>query len=114
VPATPGGLPLIPPTPGMVPTFAGGLPPILSTLPAALPAAPPAVIPVAPPAAVPLGPPAVILVASPVPRAAPLGICAELLKLDPIKDPKAFLNSLEQIQFYLLMPEFSTGHEMHP
>ena len=35
---------------------------------------------------------------------------AELLKLDPIKDARGFLDSLEQIQFYLRMPEFSTGH----
>jgi hypothetical protein len=90
--------------------FLGGLPPIPPTLPAALPAAPPAVIPVAPPAAVLVAPPAVVPVASPVPHIAPLGICAELLKLHPIKDMIAFLDSLEQIQFYLHMPEFSTGH----
>ena len=35
---------------------------------------------------------------------------SELLKLDPFKDAKGFLDSLEQIQFYLRMPEFSTGH----
>jgi hypothetical protein len=110
VPAAPGGFPLIPPTPGMVPTVPGGLPPIPPTLSAALPAAPPAVIPVAPPAAVPVASPAMVPVASPVPHVAPLGICAKLLKLDPIKDVKAFLDSLEQIQFYLRMPEFSTGH----
>jgi hypothetical protein len=27
-----------------------------------------------------------------------------------MKDTKAFLDSLEQIHFYLQMPEFSTGH----
>ena len=70
----------------MVPTVPGGLPPITLTLPAALPAAPPAVIPVAPPAAVPVASPAVVPVASPVPHIAPLGILAELLKLDPIND----------------------------
>ncbi len=86
VPAAPGGIPLIPPTPGMIPTVPGGLPPITLTLPAALPAAPPAVIPVAPPAAVPVASPAVVPVASPVPHIAPLGILAELLKLDPIND----------------------------
>jgi hypothetical protein len=91
-----------------------GTPPIPPTLPAALPAAPPVVIPVAPPAAVPAAPPAMVPVASHVPHVAPLGICAELLKLDPIKKAKAFLDSLEQIQFYLHMPEFSTGHVMHP
>jgi hypothetical protein len=110
VPATPGGFPPIPPTPGMVPTVPGGLPPIPPTLSAALPATPPAVIPLAPPAAVPEAPPAMVPVASPVPHIAPLGICAELLKLNPIKEAKAFLNSLEQIKLYLHMPEFSTGH----
>jgi hypothetical protein len=34
----------------------------------------------------------------------------ELLKLDPIKDDKEFLDSFKTIQFYLRMPEFSTGH----
>ncbi len=34
----------------------------------------------------------------------------DLLKLDYIKDPKAFLDSFETIQFYLWMPEFATGH----
>jgi hypothetical protein len=37
-------------------------------------------------------------------------IQAELLKLDPIKDARSFLDSLEQIHFYLCMPNFSTGH----
>ena len=42
---------------------------------------------------------------------APVGpVRADLLKLDPIKDAKGFLDSLETIQFYLRMPEFSTGH----
>ncbi len=95
VPAAPGDFPPIPPTTGMVSTVPGGLPPILPTLPVALSAAPPAVIPVAPSAAVPAGPPAVVSVTSPVPHVAPLGIHAELLKLDRIKDPKAFLNLLE-------------------
>ncbi len=36
-------------------------------------------------------------------------IHAELLKLDPMKDPKAFLDSLEQIQYFLRMPDFCTG-----
>ncbi len=35
---------------------------------------------------------------------------AELLKLEPMKDAKTFLDSFEQIQFYLRMPDFSTGH----
>jgi len=46
-----------------------------------------------------------------VPPPAPIGpVRAKLLKLDSIKDAKGFLNSLETIQFYLHMPEFSTGH----
>jgi hypothetical protein len=110
VPTAPGGFSLIPPTPSMVPTVPGGLPPIHPTLSAALPAALPVVIPVAPPAPVPTAPPAIIPVTSPVPHIAPLGICAELLKLDLIKVAKAFLDLLEQIQFYLRMPEFSIGH----
>jgi hypothetical protein len=68
------------------------------------------VIPLAPPVAVPAAPLAVAPVTSPVPHVAPLRICAEFLKLDPIKDVKVFLNVLKQIQFYLLMPDFSTGH----
>jgi hypothetical protein len=110
VPVAPGGFPLIPPTLGMVPTVPGGLPPIPLTLPAALLVAPSAVIPVAPPVAVPAAPLAVVPVASPAPHIAPLGIRAELLKLNLIKDMNAFLSLLEQIQFYLHMPEFSTGH----
>jgi hypothetical protein len=47
-------------------------------------------------------PPAVVPPAPPV--------CAKLLKFDPIKDAIAFLDSFEQIQFYLHMPNFSTGH----
>jgi hypothetical protein len=34
----------------------------------------------------------------------------ELLKLDPMKDAKEFLDSFETIQYYLQMPEVSTGH----
>ena len=46
-----------------------------------------------------------------VPLPAPVGpVWADLLKLDPIKDAKGFLDLLETIQFYLRMPEFSTGH----
>ena len=52
----------------------------------------------------PLAPPPVPVVPPPVP------IRAKLLKLDPIKDAKGFLDSLEQIQFYLRMPELLTGH----
>jgi hypothetical protein len=110
VPAAPGGFLLISPTPSMVSTVPWGLPPIPPALPAALLAAPPAVIPVTSSAAVTAAPPAMVPVASPVPHVAPLGICAELFKLNPIKVVKSFLNLLEQIQFYLRMPEFSTGH----
>ncbi len=47
----------------------------------------------------------------PVPVVPPLvPVRAKLLKLDPIKDAKGFIDSLEQIQFYHQMPEFSTGH----
>ena len=52
----------------------------------------------------PLALPPVPVVPPPVP------VRAKLLKPDPIKDAKEFLDSLEQIQFYLQMPEFSTGH----
>ncbi len=114
VPAAPGGFPLIPPTPGMVPRVPGGLPPIPPTLPAALLAAPPAVIPVAPPAAVLAAPPALVPIASPVPHVAPLRICAELLKLNLIKDLKAFLDSLEQIQFISACLNSPQATQMHP
>jgi hypothetical protein len=33
----------------------------------------------------------------------------KVLKLDPIKDAKAYLNALGIIEFYLHEPEFSTG-----
>jgi hypothetical protein len=33
----------------------------------------------------------------------------KVLKLDPIKDAKAYLNALGIIQFYICEPEFSTG-----
>jgi hypothetical protein len=47
----------------------------------------------------------------PLTPAAPSSTAArvELLKLDPIKDAKEFLDSFKTIQFYLQMPEFSTG-----
>jgi hypothetical protein len=53
-------------------------------------------------------PPPAPAVAQP-PPAAPVPsrpIRAELLKLDPMKDPKAFLDSLEQIQYYFKCPIF--------
>jgi hypothetical protein len=46
----------------------------------------------------------------PLPPATPTTARVELLKLDPIKDAKAFLESFETIQYYLRMPEFSTRH----
>jgi hypothetical protein len=75
---------------------------------AVVPAVPPVVAltvaPVAVPVAVPgVAPPPAPPVVAPPPR-------AKLLKLDPMKDAKAFLDSLEQIQFYLRMPDFSMGH----
>ena len=74
----------------VVPPFIGGL------LPAVVPD--PSLVPPALGGGVPLPPPPT----APVPR-------AELLKIDPLKDPKSFIDSLEQIQFYLRMPEFSPG-----
>ena len=70
-------------------------------------APPPA--PVVPPqvpvqASVPVAPPPVPVVPPQVP------VQAKLLKLDPFKDAKGFLDLLEEIQFYLRMPEFFTGH----
>jgi hypothetical protein len=44
------------------------------------------------------------------PPVASVGVRTKQLKLDPMKDVKAFLDLLEQIHFYLRMPEFSTGH----
>jgi hypothetical protein len=80
-------------------------------VPAVVPAVAPAVVPTTPfmvPAAVPAAPVLITpYVASPV---ASVGMRAKLLKLDSMKDAKAFLDSLEQIHFYLRMPEFSTGH----
>jgi hypothetical protein len=76
--------------------------------PAVVPAVPPAVALTIAPVAVPVAvrgvaPPPALPVVAPPPR-------AKLLKLDPMKDAKAFLNSLEKIQFYLSMPDFSMGH----
>ena len=88
--------------PGQGPPHAPHLPP--PGPPVAPPHAP--VVPPQVPVGVstPLAPPPVPVAPPPVP------VCAKLLKLDPIKDAKEFLDSLEQIQFYLCMPEFSTGH----
>ncbi len=68
----------------------------------ATPAPPTMVVPmvIPPPLALP---PAPVVVSSTTAR-------AELLKLDSIKDAKAFLDSFETIQYYLRMPEFSTRH----
>jgi hypothetical protein len=119
-------------------TVSGGIPPAISLAPVALPfpavvpatpmvipavvpmvvpAVVPVVVPVVAPAGVPTAPAMVpaAVPAAPVPitpYVAPLvasvGMKAELLKLDPMKDAEAFLDSLEQIHFYLRMPEFST------
>jgi hypothetical protein len=77
------------------------IPVVAPAVPAVAPAAP------APPAVVPPTP--AVLPSTP---AAPSSNTArvELLKLDPIKDAKQFLDSFETIQFYLQMPEFFTGH----
>jgi hypothetical protein len=80
-------------------------------VPAIVLAVAPAVVPTAPamvPAAVPAAPvPKIPYVA---PLVASVGVRTKLLKLDLMKDAKAFLDLLKQIHFYLLMPEFSTGH----
>ncbi len=126
VPLAPGG------NPGGVTMVSGGIPPAIPLPPAALhfppvvPAAPmiipavvPVVIPAVAPAVVPTAPAMVpaVIPASPVPMApflappvASVGVRAKQLKLNPMKDVKAFLDLLEQKHFYLRMPEFSTGH----
>ncbi len=71
---------------------------IIPAMPAPPTRAVPAVVP--PPPALP---PTPVVVSSTAAR-------AELLKLDSIKDAKRFLDSFETIQYYLCMPEFSTGH----
>ena len=76
------------------------------------PPGPPAAPPPAPsvPRQVPVGV-LVPLAPPPVPAVPPqVPVRAKLLKLDPFKDVKGFLDSLEKIQFYLCMLEFSTGH----
>jgi hypothetical protein len=75
----------------------------------ALPAAPAGFIhaPVPVPVASPSGgliPPQVSAVVAPL-----VAPWIELLKIDPIKDTKSFLDSFETIQYYLRMPKFSTG-----
>jgi hypothetical protein len=84
---------------------------IPAVVPAVIPAVAPVVVPTAP-AMVP-----VVIPASPIPMApfvappvASVGVRAKQLKLDPMKDVKAFFDLLEQIHFYLWMPEFSTGY----
>jgi hypothetical protein len=123
-----GGVPLAPGVnPGGVTTVSGGIPlaiPIspvalpFPTAPMIIPAVVPAVVPVVAPAVFPTAPVmfSAVIPADPVPTAlfvAPLvasvWVRAELLKLNPMKGAKAFLDSLEQIHFYLQMPEFSTG-----
>ncbi len=98
---------IIPLAPTVIPTVAPALV-VPAPSPAVVPAEPPAVAltvaPVAVPVAVPrVAPPPAYPVVAPSP-------CAKLLKLDPMKDAKAFLDTLEQIQFYLPMPDFSMGH----
>jgi hypothetical protein len=105
VPTFPGGLPAVAPVflgklPGGAAMIPGGLPPALPTTPAVIP--PPAVAPPTP--TIPEGfppafPPFQAFVPPPgvVPPAPP--VCDKLLKLYPIKDTKAFLDSFEQIQF---------------
>ena len=80
--------------PGVPPT------PYVAVVPAVVPPPALAVVPSPAPAAV-LPPPAPVV--APPPPIAPVPshpIRAELLKLDPMKDPKAFLDSLEQIQYF--------------
>jgi hypothetical protein len=117
----PGQIPLQAHVPQAAPAFpAVHVPMMAPTIPAVTPAAPspavhvlmmaptiPAVTPAAP------SPPAVappMPALPPLPPAAPTVARVELLKLDPIKDAKAFLDSFETIQYYLQMPEFSTRH----
>ncbi len=115
-----------PPVPA-APAFSPGHPPIpcwsppQAHIPQAaqvFPAAPvPLVVPTAPtpvvsPAAQapvlappkPVAPPPTLAVSSLTPAR------VELLKLDPMKDAKEFLDLFKTIQYYLRMPEFSTGH----
>ena len=98
------------PAPVLLPTAAA--PSLALPVPGAAapgPGPPPAPAP-GPGSGPPPGPaPAPPTVLPPAP-AVPVPVRAELLKLDPIKDAKGFLDSLETIQFYLRMPEFSTGH----
>jgi hypothetical protein len=75
------------------------VPMMAPTVPAVAPAAP------SPPAVAPPMP-----ALPPLPPAAPTVARVELLKLDPTKDAKAFLDSFKIIQYYLRMPEFSTRH----
>ncbi len=92
-------------------------------VPAVVPAMVPAVVPPVTPAVVYVSPamvPAAVS-AAPIPippymapPVASVGVRAELLKLDLMKDAKAFLDLLEQIHFYLRIPEFSTGHANGP
>ncbi len=74
---------------------------MIPTAPAVVSAAPVPIALVAP------APPIALFVP---PLAISSGVRAELLKLNTMKDAKAFLDSLEQIHFYLQMPGFSTGH----
>jgi hypothetical protein len=76
-----------------------------------VPTVAPVVVPTTPamvPAAVPAAP--ILITPYVAPPVASVGVRAKLLKLDLVKDAKAFLNLLEQIHFYLRMPELSTGH----
>ncbi len=91
--------PTIPAVARAAPFPAVHVPMTAPTVPAVAPAAP------SPPAVAPPMP-----ALPPLPPAAPIAARVELLKLDPIKDAKAFLDSFKTIQYYLRMPEFLTRH----
>jgi hypothetical protein len=112
IPLTPVALPfpvVVPATPMVISAMVSVVVPVL--VPAVVPAVAIAVVPIAPamvPAAVPAAP--IPITPYVAPKVASIGVRAKLLKLDPMKDAKAFLDLLEQIHFYLRMPEFSIGH----
>jgi hypothetical protein len=105
IPHAPPALVVVPNAPVVIPAAApavapavvpAAVPTVAATMPALATTVPAVVVPGAvPPAAVPALFPAVALPS--------VTIQAKLLKLDPIKDAKAFLDSLEQIQFHLCM-----------
>ncbi len=127
LPAFLGGIPPAPPFPPVAPPIPA-VPPVPAVVPVVVPVVVPAVVPAVVPVVVPVVVPTVLAVVPaapvlialvmPAPPIAPFvpppaissGVRTKLLKLNRMKDTKAFLDLLEQIYFCVRMAELSTDH----